>query len=321
METLHGIDGLRKLPQGAIISIGNFDGIHLGHQRILQTAQKHALELQTSVAIVTFEPHPLTVLRPKLAPPRLTLPQRKAELLAQTGVKHLVILPPEPAVLNLTAEQFWHLLRDQVKPAWLVEGSSFNFGRGREGTIEKLKEWSQGSPVKLHIVEGVEATLLDLSIVAVSSSLIRWLISYGRARDAAICLGRPYELEGKVIEGHKRGQKIGVPTANLDCGDQLIPADGVYAGRCTHAGKTYSAAISIGTLPTFGEYARQVEVHLINFAGNLYGQTLRVEILDWLRDQRKFVGINALKNQLHKDISLTLSRYAGRGQGEGLLRT
>src|SRR5439155_1255619 len=138
METLHGIDGLRKLPQGAIISIGNFDGIHLGHQRILQTAQKHASELQTSVAVV--------------------------------------------------------------------------------------------------------------------SSLIRWLISSGRARDAAICLGRPYELEGKVIEGHKRGQKIGVPTANLDCGDQLIPADGVYAGRCTHARKTYSAAISIGTLPTFGDY-------------------------------------------------------------------
>jgi len=116
------------------------------------------------------------------------------------------------------------------------------------GTIEKLKEWSAQSPVKLHIVEGVEATLLDLSIVSVSSSLIRWLISYGRARDAAICLGRPYELEGKVIEGHKRGQKIGVPTANLDCGDQLIPADGVYAGRCTYLGRTYSAAISIGTL-------------------------------------------------------------------------
>jgi riboflavin kinase/FMN adenylyltransferase len=307
MEILHGIDGLRKLPQGAIISIGNFDGIHLGHRRILQTAQKLASLPQTSIAVVTFEPHPLTVLRPKLAPPRLTLLQRKAELLANAGVKHLVILPPEPAVLNLTALQFWHLLRDDVKPTLLVEGSSFNFGRGREGTIEKLKEWTSQSAIRLHIVEGVEATLLDLSIVPVSSSLIRWLISYGRARDAGICLGRPYELEGKVIEGHKRGQKIGVPTANLDCGDQLIPADGVYAGRCTHIGKTYSAAISIGTLPTFGEYARQVEVHLINFSANLYGQTLRVEFLDWLRDQRKFLGIDSLKHQLNKDIALAAS--------------
>jgi len=302
METLHGIDGLRKLPQGAIISIGNFDGIHLGHQRILRTALKLASQNHAPLAVVTFEPHPLTVLRPQLAPPRLTLPQRKAELLAQAGVSHLVILPPEPSVLNLTAEQFWQLLRDQVKPSWLVEGGSFNFGKGRAGTIEKLKEWSAQSPVKLQIVEGVEATLLDLSIVPVSSSLIRWLITYGRARDAAICLGRPCELEGKVIEGHKRGQKIGVPTANLDCGDQLVLADGVYAGRSSVAGESYSAAISIGTLPTFGDYARQVEVHLIGFSGNLYGQTLRVEFLDWLRDQRKFPGIDSLKQQLNKDI-------------------
>jgi riboflavin kinase/FMN adenylyltransferase len=302
METLYGIDGLRKLPQGAIISIGNFDGMHLGHQRILQTGQNLASQSHASLAVVTFEPHPLTVLRPQLAPPRLTLPQRKSELLARAGVTHLVILPPEPAVLNLTAEQFWHLLRDQVKPSSLIEGSSFKFGRGREGTIEKLREWSSQSSVKLHIVEGVEATLLDLSIVPVSSSLIRWLIAYGRVRDAAICLGRPYELEGTVIEGHKRGHKIGVPTANLDCDDQLIPADGVYVGRCSHIGKTYSAAISIGTLPTFGDYARQVEVHLINFAGNLYGQVLRVEVLDWLRDQRKFNGIESLKHQLNKDI-------------------
>lgn len=306
METLHGIDGLKKLPQGAVISIGNFDGIHLGHERILQTAQKLASEQHTSVAVVTFEPHPLTVLRPRLAPPRLTLPQRKAELLAAGGVKHLVILPPEPAVLNLSAEQFWQLLRDQVRPTWLVEGSSFNFGRGREGTIEKLKGWTSQSAVKLQIIEGVEATLLDLSIVPVSSSLVRWLIAYGRARDAAICLGRPYELEGKVIEGHKRGQKIGVPTANLDCGDQLVPGDGVYVGRCAVGSRKFSAAISIGTLPTFGDYARQVEVHLINFAGNLYGQTLRVEVLDWLRDQRKFSGVDSLKQQLNKDIQLAV---------------
>jgi riboflavin kinase/FMN adenylyltransferase len=156
-------------------------------------------------------------------------------------------------------------------------------------------------------IDGVEATLLDLAIVPVSSSLIRWLIAYGRARDAAICLGRPYELEGKVVEGHKRGQKIGVPTANLDCGDQLVPADGVYAGRGLVGNKRYSAAISIGTLPTFGDYARQVEVHLINFSGNLYGQTIRVEVLDWLRDQRKFLGIDSLKQQLNKDIQIAAS--------------
>jgi riboflavin kinase/FMN adenylyltransferase len=307
METLHGIDGLRRLPPGAIISIGNFDGIHLGHRRILQTARGLASSNDAALAVVTFEPHPLTVLRPQAVPPRLTLPQRKAQLLEEATVTHLVILPPEPNVLNLSAEEFWHLLRDHVKPAWLVEGSSFNFGRGRAGTIDKLKEWTGQSSVKLNIVEGVEATLLDLSIVPVSSSLIRWLISNGRMRDAAICLGRPYELEGSVIEGHKRGRRLGVPTANLDCREMQIPADGVYAGRCTYNSETYPAAISIGTLPTFGNYARQIEAHLIGFSGDLYGQSLCVEILDWVRDQLKFDGVESLKRQLHKDINTTVS--------------
>jgi riboflavin kinase/FMN adenylyltransferase len=307
MQTLLGIDGLRQLPPGSIISIGNFDGIHLGHRRILQKARELASANRAALAVVTFEPHPLTVLRPQAVPPRLTLPQRKSQLLAEASVDHLVILPPEPAVLNLTAQEFWHLLRDQVKPAWLVEGASFNFGRGRAGTIDKLKDWTAQSSVKLHIIEGIEATLLDLSIVPVSSSLIRWLIGNGRMRDAAICLGRPYELEGKVIEGHKRGRKLGIPTANLDCREMQIPADGVYAGRSTVASKPYPAAISIGTLPTFGNHARQTEVHLIGFDGDLYGQTLRVEFLDWVRDQLKFDGVESLKRQLHKDINTTVS--------------
>src|SRR5258705_8462260 len=148
MEILHGIDGLLHLPAGGVISIGNFDGIHLGHGRILQTARKVAGENGAKVAVVTFEPHPLTVLRPQAFPPRLTLPQRKAGLLAAEGVDQLVVLPPEPNVLNLTAEEFWFLLRDRVKPAWLVEGRSFNFGKGRGGRIEKLKEGAGLSAVE-----------------------------------------------------------------------------------------------------------------------------------------------------------------------------
>jgi riboflavin kinase / FMN adenylyltransferase len=163
--------------------------------------------------------------------------------------------------------------------------------------------------VGLRIVEPVSAALLDLQVVPVSSSVIRWLIDLGRVRDAAICLGRPYALEGPVVKGHRRGRAIGVPTANLDCGEQLLPADGVYAARAeAGGGTTYPVALSIGTLPTFGPNARQVEAHLIGFDGDLYGTTLHVEVIDWLREQRKFNGVEALKARLARDIEDVLER-------------
>jgi riboflavin kinase/FMN adenylyltransferase len=223
-------------------------------------------------------------------------------------VDEYVVLPPTPDVLNLTAEQFWQILRDEARPAHLVEGESFNFGKGRGGSIDRLREWTAGSPVRLHVVPPVTVPLLDLQIVPVSSSLVRWLVAHGRARDAAICLGRPYELVGPVVKGHQRGKAIGMPTANVDCQDQLVPADGVYAGRCDVGGRAYPAALSVGTMPTFGPNARQVEAHLVGFDGDLYGQTLRVEVLDWLREQRKFKGIDALKAQLAQDIRDVVAR-------------
>ena len=156
--------------------------------------------------------------------------------------------------------------------------------------------------MNLGIVEAVSVPLLGLQIVQVSSSLIRWLLSHGRVRDAAICLGRPYVLEGPVIKGQQRGRTIGVPTANLQCADQLIPADGVYAGRVMVEAIVYPAAVSIGTMPTFGDNQRQIEAHLIGFDGDLYDRTIRVELVDWIRDQRKFGDIDGLKTQLTKDL-------------------
>ena len=238
------------------------------------------------------------------APPAL-----KRELLEQAGVDRLVILPPTRDVLDLSAENFWAILRDQVRPAHLVEGDSFYFGKGRGGTIEKLREWSQGTPVQLHVIDPVEVALLDLTVAPVSSSLIRWLLAHGRARDAAICLGRPYTLEGTVIKGYQRGKSIGVPTANLDCGQQMIPAEGVYAGRCTLEGVPYPAAVSIGRMETFGDQLRQqVEAHLINFDGDLYDRTIRVELLDWGREQRKYNSLEPLMAQIRQDIEWTRRR-------------
>ena len=151
--------------------------------------------------VVTFEPHPLTVIKPELAPPRLTPPAVKRARLAEAGIDDYVILPPTHDVLDLPAEEFWRILKDEVRVAHLIEGQSFNFGKDRRGTIQRLREWSAGTNVKLQVVEPVSVALLDMQIAPVSSSLIRWLIGHGRVRDAAICLGRPYVLEGTVVKG------------------------------------------------------------------------------------------------------------------------
>jgi riboflavin kinase/FMN adenylyltransferase len=307
MRIVSGLDGLKSLPSGTALSIGNFDGFHRGHQFILRTCRE-LIGKAGQVALVTFEPHPLTVLRPELAPPRLTPTELKESILDEHGVDYLVVLPPSSEVLNLTAEAFWQIVRDQVRPAYLVEGPEFNFGKGRAGTIERLREWCVGSAVSLREVPPVRVVLGDLRIVHVSSSLIRFLLSYGRARDAAICLGRCYVMQGKVVEGFRRGRTIGMPTANLECPEQLIPADGVYAARCVLDGRVYPTALSIGTMPTFGEHKLQIEAHLIGYDADLYGKTIQVELVDWVRDQVKFASVDDLKVRMARDLQWTAER-------------
>jgi riboflavin kinase / FMN adenylyltransferase len=305
MNILEGIDGLKHLPAGGVMSIGNFDGLHRGHQHLLKLGRElRATQAGARLIVVTFEPHPLTVLRPEAAPPRLTTPAMKRQLLESAGVDELIILPPTHDVLDLTAEQFWQILQERGRPRHLVEGNNFNFGKSRGGTIKKLREWTRGSSVQLHVIDEIELALLDLQIVDVSSSLIRWLLLHGRVRDAAICLGRPYTLEGEVVPGDQRGRTIGFPTANLQVTDQLVPADGVYAGRCRVGETCYAAAVSIGINPTFNGVRRQMEAHLVGFAGDLYGRKLRIEYIDWLRDQMRFSGIDALKSQIVRDLGV-----------------
>ncbi|HWE00993.1 MAG TPA: riboflavin biosynthesis protein RibF [Tepidisphaeraceae bacterium] len=309
MNIFSGIEGLCQLQAGSILSIGNFDGIHRGHQALLSLGRALRRDRPGSrLAVATFEPHPLTVLRPEMAPPRLTTPQIKRRSLAEQGVDDLVELAPEPSVLNMTAEEFWATLRDRVRPSHLVEGGEFNFGKNRGGNIRRLREWSAGTCVELHVIDEVQAPLLDLSVVSVSSTVVRWLIAYGRVRDAAICIGRPYRVAGEVIRGYQRGRELGYPTANMRCDGQLVPADGVYGGRCSVDGATYPAAVSVGTLPTFGSHERQIESYLIGFTGDLYGRTIEIDLLDWLREQRKFASLDQLKEQIARDVVETMVR-------------
>jgi riboflavin kinase/FMN adenylyltransferase len=308
MIIAEGLDGFRHLVKGTAMSIGNFDGIHRGHRSLLAMADRLRNSSPGGVAIVTFDPHPLTVLRPAEAPPQLTPLELKKTILEEAGVDTLVLLPPTREVLGLAAEEFWQIIVDEVRPAHLIEGESFTFGKGRGGTMQTLQKWAAGSSVHLHVAQPVQAVLLNLSIVTVSSSLIRWLIALGRMRDAAICLGRPYRLRGEVVKGHQRGRTIGTPTANLRIVDQLVPADGVYAGRAVVDGVAYAVALSIGTLPTFEGSTRQIEAHLLGFSGDLYGRDLSLDCIDWLREQRKYSSIDALREQIARDVESVRAR-------------
>jgi riboflavin kinase/FMN adenylyltransferase len=302
MDIVSGLPGLKSIPRNAVMIVGNFDGVHLGHRRLLDYGRQIAGA--GDITLVTFEPHPLAILRPDLAPPRLTPREMKHRLLAEAGVNVLVELPPDPAVLSIQARAFFDLLVNDLHVAHLVEGPDFNFGKGREGNITNLKRWAEGTSLQVHVVEELSRPLTNLHLVEVRSSMIRWLVAYGRVRDAAICLGRPYTLRGRIVEGFKRGRQLGMPTANFDCGEQFVPADGVYVGRCVVEGKTYAAGVSIGTLPTFGETKRQVEAHLLGFDGDLYGQVMEVELLDYLREQRKFTSLDELKKKMRADMRI-----------------
>jgi len=307
MLVLEGLDALGRLQPGSVLTIGNFDGVHKGHEKILNTA--HAVG--GPVAVITFEPHPLTVLRPDLAPPRLSTQSDRRSRLNSKGVHTLIELAPSPEVLGLSAQLFFEMLRDEAKVSTLVEGKDFNFGKGRSGTIERLKSWCEasGSP-QLLIVDDVEVTLSDASQVSVSSSLVRWLIAYGRVRDAARCMGRTYSIEGVVSQGEQRGRSIGVPTANIHGVQTILPPQGVYAGSAVVNGQRFAVALSIGSKPTFGPHEVSVEAHLIGFEGDLYGSTLKVEVTDWLRDQSRFPSIESLKSQLRRDLKSASDLFA-----------
>ena len=302
MIVQQGLDALAACPAGATMSIGNFDGVHVGHRSILRDARVAATDGE--LVVVTFEPHPLTVLRPALAPPRITPIELKHALLAELGIDRLILLPPAADVLGLSAEAFYAILRDDSRVRRLVEGPDFNFGKARSGNIHRLREWCGRDGIELKIVADVMVTLEDRLSAPVSSSLIRWLLAYGRAGDALRCLGRPYRLAGTVVGGERRGRTIGFPTANLDCRDALLPADGVYAATVAIDGRTHGVALSIGTKPTFHVAPIvTVEGFILDFDRDLYGKEIAFDVVAWLRGQQKYPSLETLIADLNRDVA------------------
>ena len=303
----------------SVISIGNFDGVHRGHGAILDAAGAVVRRLGAKVVAMTFDPHPATVLSSGAAPQRLMSLAGKRRALLAAGADHVIVLESTLALLGEAPDQFVQWLCDAYQPVAIVEGSGFRFGKGRRGDLGQLRQ--MGGSLGFEVVEvgTYELALSGLLVAPVSSSLIRWLVACGRVADAALCLGRPYGLTGRVATGERRGRSIGVPTANLataDVAEFMVPAHGVYAGQVElPGGESHPAAISIGTKPTFGNNEPVIEAHLLDFAGDLSDQTLTVRFARWLRDQQPFPDLAALCRQLGRDIEQTR-----RWHGLGLLR-
>jgi len=286
-----------SLRQGAI-TIGNFDGVHIGHARIVERLLAAARRVQGPALVFTFDPHPVRLLRPEQAPPPLTWTERKAELLAQLGVDALVAYPTDEALLQLSPEQFFTQIVQQTLDARaMVEGPNFYFGHRREGTIEVLRRLTSEAGISLEVVEPYE-----LDGAYVSSSRVRQLVAAGEVETAAALLTRPYRIRGMVTHGAGRGAKLGFPTANVDAIDTLLPAVGVYAARVAWAEQVWLAAVHIGPNPTFADQSLKVEVHLLDFVGSLYGQPLEVEFLTRLRSIVSFPSVESLLNQLRQDV-------------------
>lgn len=287
------------------VAVGNFDGVHRGHAKLVERLLARAREVGGPAVVLTFDPHPVRILRPELAPPPLTWTERKAELLAELGVSAVWSYPTDEALLRLTAEEFFQkIIVETLQARALVEGPNFQFGRQRQGNVELLQKLCTASGRMLEVVHPV-ATEGEL----VSSSRVRTSIQQGAVAIARQLLTRPYRLRGLVTHGAQRGGKIGFPTANLAGIDTLVPPVGVYAGRAFTQQGIWPAAINIGPNPTFGEGAFKFEAHLPGFSGSLYGQPLEVEFLARVRETRPFESVAALTQQLAVDVQTVLKHF------------
>ena len=307
MITIENVEDFPERARGALLTVGNFDGVHRGHQRLIRRLRERADAANAPALAVTFDPHPIALLRPESAPETLVWTEREIDLLEQAGATEVAIFQTGRWLLDLTAREFFdRVIRRQFAARGLVEGPNFFFGHDRQGDVNVLREWSAEAGLEFEIVERIE----DEGGL-ISSSRIRELIAHGQVEEAARFLTRPHRIRGIVTHGAARGAGLGFPTINLDGIDTLIPPDGVYAARAFIKGADgslssgWAAACNIGPNPTFGEQIRKVEAHLLDYSGDLYGRVVELDFLARLRATRAFAGIDDLLAQIRADIERT----------------
>lgn len=290
---------LPRLPNGATVTVGSFDGVHLGHQAVLREIDRRARAAGRASVLVTFDPHPLEVVNPEAAPPLLTTGPERLEILAQAPLDYVVILRFDRHLAGLSPDEFVRdvlLRRCHVRE--LVIGHDHGFGRGRSGDVATLRELGRGLGFVVDVVDPV-----DFGGHPVSSSRIRRAVTGGDLNSAAAMLGRRYGVVGRVGQGERRGRLLGVPTINLSelSVRKLLPPDGVYAVRVEWRGGEGGGMMSQGARPTFQDGRRLLEAHIFDFDGNLYGEWVRIEWLERLRDIERFDSAEQLMKQMEQD--------------------
>jgi riboflavin kinase/FMN adenylyltransferase len=304
---ISGIENPSPETRGGAVTVGNFDGVHLGHRCLITRLRSMADEVGGPAVVLTFDPPPAKLLRPTAVPPSLTWMERRASILFELGVDVVRVCQTTRELLELSADDFFRqVLVDSLQVAAIVEGPNFRFGKGREGDIDRLSQLCERERMVLDIVRGQSE-----GGEWISSSRIRELISQGAIEAANRLLVQPYRLTGRVGRGAARGRQLGFPTANLEQVPVLVPQHGVYAGRGFVEGRAVAAAINIGPNPTFGDDASKIEVHLLDFKADLYGARLEVELLARLRGVNNFPNVDALVAQLQLDLAKTREIAAG----------
>lgn len=307
MQVIRDLEACPRPPAGTVVTIGAYDGVHLGHQALLARARAMATELSCASAVVTFDRHPASVVRPDSAPLLLTDLDQRLELLAVAGVDHTVVVRFDEERSKESAEDFVNeILVGCLRARAVVVGHDFHFGHRRRGNVVFLQEMGQRHGFD---VLGVSLHAAGADDDPVSSTRIRQLLMAGQAEEAAALLGRPHEVRGAVVKGDGRGRQLGYPTANIEVPpDILVPGDGIYAGWYERpSGEIHPAAISIGRRPTFhsGAPFSVLEAHLLDFDGDLYGEASRLRFTSWLRAEEKFDSVEALMAQIAKDADAT----------------
>ena len=299
MRLIQDLNQLTEPLKNPVLTLGNFDGVHKAHLALFEKVKERAKEIGGESAVMTFDPHPVKVMRPENAPPLITPIHQKIKLIEQSGVDVIFCLPFTKEFSQTTAREFVeNILVRKIGIKELVVGYDYSFGKGREGNIELLKELGNHFNYRVHVVGPVK-----IGETLVSSTSIRNLVMEGRLDEARILLGRHYEVAGTVIKGKNRGARLlGFPTANLKLIDELTPKMGVYAVYVLFNGDAYQGVTNIGYNPTFGNGAFSVETHLLDFEGDLLGKTIRVQFIARLRDEKTFENAEALAEQIQKDI-------------------
>ena len=299
MEIIRGLEALNKSYPNTVLTIGNFDGVHLGHQKIILEVLKRSEEIKGTSMAVTFEPHPMKVLAPEREIRILTTLEEKAKLIEEMGVNVLLCINFNKEFANLLPDDFIEdVLVKKINAKEIIVGTNYAFGKNKKGTVELLRRRGEKYGFRVKAVRNVR---IDGNIV--SSSSIRSLLLKGAVYDTSTFLGRAYSIEGSVIKGKGRGKSLlNIPTANITTPVEIAPKEGVYAVRVGFNNSIYEGVANIGKNPTFGNTDVSYEVHLLNFSGDLLGEDIRIFFIDRLRGEQLFPDILSLEKQIRNDI-------------------